>query len=71
MIGAAQKNERADRGRIAQLGERGPYKAEVAGSIPAPPTLYDADLPNQQPALDANPLSVASSRHRSDRGAER
>jgi hypothetical protein len=25
-------------GRIAQLGERGPYKAEVAGSIPAPPT---------------------------------
>ena len=33
-----------DRGRIAQLGERGPYKAEVAGSIPAPPTLYDAEL---------------------------
>ena len=25
--------------RIAQLGERGPYKAEVAGSIPAPPTI--------------------------------
>ena len=24
--------------RVAQLGERGPYKAEVAGSIPAPPT---------------------------------
>jgi hypothetical protein len=44
MIGAAQKNERADRGRIAQLGERGPYKAEVAGSIPAPPTLYDAHM---------------------------
>src|SRR3990172_7395058 len=25
-------------GRIAQLGERGPYKAEVTGSIPVPPT---------------------------------
>jgi hypothetical protein len=28
---------RAD-GRLAQLGERLPYKQEVAGSIPAPPT---------------------------------
>ena len=25
-------------GRIAQLEERGPYKAEVPGSIPGPPT---------------------------------
>jgi hypothetical protein len=25
-------------GRIAQLGERCPYKAEVTGSIPVPPT---------------------------------
>ena len=25
-------------GRIAQLGERSPYKAEVTGSIPVPPT---------------------------------
>src|SRR5437879_1284246 len=25
--------------RIAQLGERGPYKAEVGGSIPPPPTI--------------------------------
>jgi hypothetical protein len=27
------------RGRIAQLGERRPYKPEVAGSIPVPPTI--------------------------------
>ena len=27
-------------GRIAQLGERCPYKAEVTGSIPVPPTIY-------------------------------
>lgn len=26
-------------GRIAQLGERRPYKPEVAGSIPVPPTM--------------------------------
>lgn len=26
-------------GRIAQLGERSPYKAEVTGSIPVPPTI--------------------------------
>jgi hypothetical protein len=26
------------RGRLAQLGERLPYKQEVAGSSPAPPT---------------------------------
>ena len=26
-------------GRIAQLGERRPYKPEVAGSIPVPPTI--------------------------------
>lgn len=26
-------------GRIAQLGERCPYKAEVTGSIPVPPTI--------------------------------
>ena len=28
-----------DQGRIAQLGERRPYKPEVAGSIPVPPTI--------------------------------
>lgn len=27
-------------GRIAQLGERCPYKAEVTGSIPVPPTIF-------------------------------
>ena len=26
-------------GRVAQLGERCPYKAEVTGSIPVPPTI--------------------------------
>jgi hypothetical protein len=26
-------------GRIAQLEERCPYKAEVTGSIPVPPTM--------------------------------
>ena len=29
-------------GRIAQLGERCPYKAEVTGSIPVPPTSAKA-----------------------------
>jgi hypothetical protein len=29
-------------GRIAQLGERCPYKAEVTGSIPVPPTRAKA-----------------------------
>ena len=29
-------------GRIAQLGERCPYKAEVTGSIPVPPTSENA-----------------------------
>jgi hypothetical protein len=29
-------------GRIAQLGERCPYKAEVTGSIPVPPTSVEA-----------------------------
>jgi hypothetical protein len=28
-------------GRLAQLGERIPYKDEVAGSKPAPPTMAD------------------------------
>jgi hypothetical protein len=28
-------------GRLAQPGERIPYKDEVAGSIPAPPTIVD------------------------------
>jgi hypothetical protein len=28
-------------GRIAQLGERCPYKAEVTGSIPVPPTTVE------------------------------
>lgn len=34
-------------GRIAQLGERCPYKAEVTGSIPVPPTrrTFDTILP--------------------------
>jgi hypothetical protein len=31
-------------GRIAQLEERGPYKAEVPGSIPGPPTNSDNEL---------------------------
>jgi hypothetical protein len=31
-------------GRIAQLGERCPYKAEVTGSIPVPPTRSKAGL---------------------------
>ena len=26
-------------GRVAQLGERRPYKPEVTGSIPVPPTI--------------------------------
>lgn len=29
-------------GRIAQLGERCPYKAEVTGSIPVPPTSVES-----------------------------
>ena len=29
----------AQSGRLAQLGERIPYKDEVAGSIPTPPTI--------------------------------
>lgn len=32
--------ESAHGGRIAQLGERRPYKPEVAGSSPAPPTIF-------------------------------
>ena len=43
----------SSRGRLAQLGERLPYKQEVAGSIPAPPIavtmrhrdLFDATCP--------------------------
>ncbi len=31
-------------GRIAQLGERSPYKAEVTGSIPVPPTIVNAKI---------------------------
>ena len=27
-------------GRIAQLGERFPYKEDVTGSSPVPPTIY-------------------------------
>ena len=27
-------------GRVAQLGERWPYKPEVVGSSPVPPTIY-------------------------------
>ncbi len=29
-----------NRGRVAQLVERGPYKAEATGSSPVPPTIY-------------------------------
>ena len=29
----------AMKGRVAQLGERRPYKPEVTGSIPVPPTI--------------------------------
>ncbi len=36
LIGSAQVAKEI--GRIAQLGERCPYKAEVTGSIPVPPT---------------------------------
>lgn len=32
-------------GRIAQLGERGPYKAEVGSSILPPPTKLDGGSP--------------------------
>ena len=27
-------------GRLAQLGERLPYKQDVGGSIPSPPTIF-------------------------------
>jgi hypothetical protein len=30
--------QRSGNGRLAQLGERLPYKQEVGGSIPSPPT---------------------------------
>jgi hypothetical protein len=36
LIGSAEVAKEI--GRIAQLGERCPYKAEVTGSIPVPPT---------------------------------
>lgn len=36
LIGSAELAKEI--GRIAQLGERCPYKAEVTGSIPVPPT---------------------------------
>ena len=29
-----------DFGRLAQLGERLPYKQDVGGSIPSPPTIF-------------------------------
>jgi hypothetical protein len=38
------------RGRIAQLEERGPYKAEVPGSIPGPPT---SEMLEKAPVLGA------------------
>lgn len=34
-------------GRIAQLGERCPYKAEVTGSIPVPPTILSSGTEKQ------------------------
>ena len=37
------QNEPFEEGRIAQLGERRPYKPEVAGSIPVPPTIRVAE----------------------------
>jgi hypothetical protein len=37
LIGSADVAKK--NGRIAQLGERCPYKAEVTGSIPVPPTI--------------------------------
>ena len=33
-------DERPDNGRIAQLGERFPYKEEVTGSSPVSPTKF-------------------------------
>ena len=35
-------------GRIAQLEERCPYKAEVTGSIPVPPTTHGGGFVQQQ-----------------------
>ena len=34
-------------GRLAQLVERGPYKADVAGSNPSPPTKFYSAEPEQ------------------------
>lgn len=36
---AAQPSRFMEHGRIAQRTERSPYKADVAGSNPAPPTI--------------------------------
>ena len=40
-----------DFGRIAQLGERCPYKAEVTGSIPVPPTRRVHSVLNSRATL--------------------
>ena len=42
-------------GRLAQLGERLPYKQEVGGSIPSPPTR---DLPLSEPGVSADNQAV-------------
>ncbi len=39
-------------GRIAQLEERCPYKAEVTGSIPVPPTISEAGTQPEDRAVD-------------------
>jgi hypothetical protein len=41
-------------GRIAQLGERCPYKAEVTGSIPVPPTSDQLAYGEQDNSLNKN-----------------
>ena len=41
-------------GRIAQLGERCPYKAEVTGSIPVPPTSLSLAHGEQDRSLNNN-----------------
>jgi hypothetical protein len=46
-------NVTCERGRLAQLGERLPYKQEVTGSIPVPPTQVVVEGLSDQAALEA------------------
>src|SRR5438309_9312380 len=51
-------------GRIAQLEERGPYKAEVPGSIPGPPTTQHRSrsaLSRDLQASDSSPPKITES----------